>query len=76
MTALAEKIKPQFLGLPATDRAELARYLLESLDEPASPAAGQLWEAELNRRADEIRSGHAEGRPVDEALADLRKRYS
>jgi putative addiction module component (TIGR02574 family) len=76
MTALAEKIKPQFAGLSTADRAELARFLLESLDEPADPAAGQSWEAELKRRADEIHNGTAEGRPVDEALADLRKRYS
>jgi putative addiction module component (TIGR02574 family) len=62
--------------LSTADRAELARFLLESFDEPANAADGQSWEAELNRRADEIRAGTAEGRPVDEALADLRKRYS
>jgi len=76
MTALAEKLKPQLTALPSADRAELARYLLESLDAPADPAAAQAWEIELARRTDEIRSGRAQGRPVAEALADLRKRHS
>jgi putative addiction module component (TIGR02574 family) len=44
----------------------------ESLD--ADDAAG--WEAELARRAEEIRSGQAQGVPAEQVLAELRKKYS
>ncbi len=76
MTALAEKLKPQLTTLSPADRAELASYLLESLDGPADPGAAQAWEAELIRRAEEVRSGRAQGRPAHEVFADLRKRHS
>ena len=76
MTALAEKLKPQLTTLSSADRAELARYLLESLDGPADANAAQAWEAELLRRAEEVRSGRAQGRPAAEAFADLHKRHS
>lgn len=76
MTALAEKLKPQLTTPPSADRAELASYLLESLDGPADATAAQAWEAELIQRAEDVRSGRAQGRPVSEAFADLRKRHS
>lgn len=76
MTALAEKLKPQLTTLSSADRAELASYLLESLDGPPDANAAQAWEAELIQRADEVRSGRAQGRPANEVFADLRKRHS
>lgn len=76
MTALAEKLKPQLTTLSPADRAELASYLLESLDGHTDAGAAQAWEAELIRRAEEVRSGQAQGRPAPEAFADLRKRHS
>lgn len=76
MTALAEKLKPQLTALSPSDRAELACYLLASLDGPADPGSEQAWEAELTRRAAEVRSGRAEGRPADQAFAELRRRHS
>jgi putative addiction module component (TIGR02574 family) len=76
MTALAEKLKSQLTALSPGDRAELARYLLASLDGAADPGAEQAWEAELARRAAEVRAGRAEGRPADQAFAELRRRHS
>jgi putative addiction module component (TIGR02574 family) len=76
MTALAETLKPQLTALPCADRAELARFLLESLDQTTDPNAEQAWQTELMRRSEEIRSGQAQGRPVADAFADLRKRHS
>lgn len=76
MTALAEKLKPQLTTLSSADRAELASYLLESLDGPPDANAAQAWEAELIQRADEVRSGRAQGRPANEVFAELRKRHS
>ena len=34
------------------------------------------WDAELARRAEEIRSGQAQGEPAEQVLAELRKKYS
>ena len=76
MTTRAEQLKPQLTALPTGDRAELARFLIESLDEQSDPKAVQAWEAELVRRAEEVRSGRAQGRPAAEVLAELRARHA
>jgi putative addiction module component (TIGR02574 family) len=55
-------------------RTELARALIESLDE--DPDAQAAWDAELNRRVADIKSGRAIGRPAEQVYADLRKKYS
>ena len=59
MTALAEKLKPQLTTLSSADRAELASYLLESLDGPTDANADQAWATELLQRAGEVRTGRA-----------------
>jgi putative addiction module component (TIGR02574 family) len=33
------------------------------------------WRAEITRRVAEIHSGNAKGRPLDDVLSELRKRY-
>jgi putative addiction module component (TIGR02574 family) len=60
--------------LSAAERADLASYLLESL-EPEEEGAAEAWRAEIARRVAEIRSGQAVGRPVDDVLTELRERY-
>lgn len=57
MTQLAEKLKTELAQLPIEDRAELASFLIESLDEGADRDAEAAWDTELARRADEIRTG-------------------
>jgi putative addiction module component (TIGR02574 family) len=74
MTAVAEALKTQLGALPIEDRAELASFLLASLDEGADPDAEAAWDAELARRAEEIRSGRAQGEPAEEVFARLRER--
>jgi putative addiction module component (TIGR02574 family) len=76
MTALAENLKPQLNALPTEDRAALAQYLLATLDAQADMGAEAAWEAELQRRAAEVRSGEAAGRPAKEAVAELRRKHS
>ena len=65
----------QLAGLPTQDRAELAHLLLCSLDEGQLPneATEAEFEAELNRRVEDVRSGNAKGRLVEDVLADLRR---
>jgi putative addiction module component (TIGR02574 family) len=76
MTETAQRLKSELAGLPAGDRAELAYFLIHSLDKEQDADAEAAWDAELARRAAEIKSGKATGEPADKVLADLRKKYS
>jgi putative addiction module component (TIGR02574 family) len=67
-------MKTQLEQLSQTERAELAYYLLESIG-PSETGAAAAWEQELERRVTEIKTGQAEGRPIDEVFAELRKEY-
>ena len=60
-------------GLSETDRAELADYLLETLDSEADVAAA--WREELGRRLADIRSGKERGVPAEDVLRRLREKY-
>jgi putative addiction module component (TIGR02574 family) len=75
MNLLIEHWKTQLMTLSPGDRVELAHFLLSSL-EPEDEAVEAAWDAEAERRAEEIRSGRAIGRPVDDFVAELRERYS
>jgi putative addiction module component (TIGR02574 family) len=76
MTETAEKLKAQLSQLSTQERAELAHFLIHSLDEDVDADAEAAWDAELARRMEEIRSGKAVGEPADKVFADLRKKYS
>ncbi len=47
------------LDLPESERAELARDLLESLDGTPDRDAAEAWEVEILRRLDQIDNGTA-----------------
>lgn len=74
MTQAIEQLKSQATVLSAPERAELAYFLLCSL-EPEEEGAQEAWRTEIARRVAEIRSGSAVGRPAEEVLAELRERY-
>lgn len=76
MSVAAEKLKSQLAGLSAAERAEMAHFLILSLEETVDADADRLWDAELNRREQEIREGTAQGEPWEKASAELRKKYS
>jgi putative addiction module component (TIGR02574 family) len=76
MTEIAEKLKAQLSQLSMQERAELAHFLIHSLDEAVDADAEAAWDAELARRMAEIRSGNAVGEPADQVFAELRKKYS
>jgi putative addiction module component (TIGR02574 family) len=69
-----EQFKSQLDQLTQEERAELAYFLLRSL-EPEEDGASAAWDAEVSRRVSEIRSGKAEGKPADQVFAELRERY-
>jgi putative addiction module component (TIGR02574 family) len=76
MTAKAERIKSELTGLTSEDRAELARFLIESLDEREEEGVAAAWDAELRRRAEEIESGRVTGERAEQVLRELRAKYS
>lgn len=65
MNLTLQELKTAAGELPAPQRAELAHYLLESL-EPVEEGWAEAWHAELDRRMEEIRSGKEVGIPVEE----------
>ena len=74
MTEAIEQIKSQAGSLTRPERAELAHFLLTSLD-PEEEGAEDAWRVEISRRVADIRSGRAKGRPADEVLAELREHH-
>jgi putative addiction module component (TIGR02574 family) len=75
LSKTAQKLKAELSRLSSKDRAELAHYLLHSLDE-TDPEAQAAWDAELADRLNEIKSGKARGEPAGRVIAKLRKKYS
>ena len=76
MSEVAEKMKIELARLTARERAELAHFLIQSLDEEPDVDAEAAWDAELARRAAEIKSGNATGEPAEKVFAYLREKYS
>jgi putative addiction module component (TIGR02574 family) len=76
MTVGIEKWKSELAGLTPQERAELAHFLIESLVSEADPEVEAAWDVELSRRADEIMSGKAVGKPAEQVFAELRQRFS
>lgn len=74
MTEAVKQLKAQMKELSNPERAELAEFLLTSL-EPEEEGAAEAWEAEVARRVDEIRSGRVVGKPAAELFAELREQY-
>jgi putative addiction module component (TIGR02574 family) len=74
MTQTVEQLKSTVGALSAPERADLAYFLLTSL-EPEEGDAEAAWRDEITRRVAEIRSGQATGRSIDEVLTELRERY-
>lgn len=81
MTEAVEQLKTQLGTLSTAERAELASYLLATLEpeeagvEPEEPGVKEAWQIEVARRLSEARAGRVKGRPVDEVLAELRELY-
>jgi len=78
MKATLDKVAADALQLPTQDRAALAQVLLHSLEtEPADDPAEvrREWEAEVERRVDQVLSGRVQEIPAEEALARLRAKY-
>jgi putative addiction module component (TIGR02574 family) len=47
----------------------------DSLEPDSDADAEVAWDAELDRRAAEIRAGEVVGKPADQVFAELRERF-
>ena len=75
MTESALQLRDQLARLPKDERAELAHFLIDTLDDEFDADCDPAWEAELLRREAEIRNGTATGIPVEQVMAEMRKKY-
>ena len=64
----------ELLGLPAAQRALLAKQLIASLDETEMEEVKALWVREAEARYAEIENGIVECQPVNEALKEAREK--
>jgi putative addiction module component (TIGR02574 family) len=74
MDVTIEHYKTELRRLSVEERADLAYFLLQSL-EPAEEGAAAAWDEEIARRVAEIRSGQAAGKPAEQVFAELRAEY-
>ncbi len=75
MTETVEQLKEQLGRLPNQERAELAHFLLCSLDQEVDADVDAAWEIELARRVADIQGGKAVGTPADQVFAELRTQF-
>jgi len=61
----------QALELPLAERAELARRLLDSLEDISEEESDALWAAEAERRYADFRAGRIKATPAAEVFARL-----
>jgi hypothetical protein len=76
MKALLEVTKDA-LELPSVHRYALARILLDVSEgnELPDPAIEEAWDQEIARRIASIENGTAQYRSVDDALAEIDRRF-
>ena len=75
MSETVEKLKEQIEILTNQERAEIARFVIHSLDHEVDDDADAAWEEELARRVSDIRNGKAVGKPAEQVFAELREKY-
>jgi putative addiction module component (TIGR02574 family) len=76
---MAHKVKDiidEALTLPSNSRAYIAEVFLESLDYDEDFPVDDAWRAEIEKRCREIDAGEVELISGDEAMANLRDRFS
>ena len=75
MTEIAERLRTELAVLDSEDRADLAYFLLQSLDAEVDLNVEVAWDAELDRRIADIESGNVKGITCDEVLSELREMF-
>ncbi|MDZ8224232.1 MULTISPECIES: addiction module protein [unclassified Nostoc] len=76
MTETVQKLRLELSQLSMQERAELAYFLIHSLDQDFDDNAQFAWDVELTRRMEEISSGTVYGELSDKVFTELREKYS
>ena len=71
----ASRLKEQLTALSLEDRDKVLRMLLDLREQEVGPDESHEWLAELDRRAEELRSGRDPGVPAEQVFAELRSKY-
>lgn len=71
MSLTFQQVKDAASGLPESQRAELAEFLLSSLGEQCDENAQTAWLALAEQRMTELRSGKVLGIPAEQVLKNL-----
>ena len=71
-----EIVKSQLLLLPVEDRLAIGEMLIESVDADEDFELDAAWEAEVERRVDEVERGTAKLLSFEEVNAAIRDRLS
>ena len=69
-----ETLEKEALKLTPAKRLRLAEKLMDSVDDFATADIAKAWQAEINRRVEEIDNGTDLGVPAEEVHAEARKR--
>lgn len=73
MSVSLERLAMELLGLPASDRAYLAKQLIDSLEENSTPDVEARWLQTTQRRSSELIEGKVEGRPAEDVFRAARE---
>ncbi|MBE9208002.1 addiction module protein [Nostoc sp. LEGE 06077] len=76
MSETAEKLKLELSQLSAKERAEIAYFLIRTLDEDIDDNLETAWDTELTQRLEDINSKTAFGEPLSQVFSELREKYS
>ncbi|TAN37783.1 MAG: addiction module protein [Verrucomicrobia bacterium] len=74
MTAIAEQVLKDALGLPPVDRAELIERLFQSFDSSMDRHVDTVWAAEIESRIEGYDQGQIAASPAADVLARINRR--
>ncbi len=74
MSSQFDELTKRIRALPARERMELVRVLIDDLDPGKDPDVEKLWLEEAERRYAQYLRGEVEAIPGDEVMAEARKR--
>ncbi|YAG14552.1 addiction module protein [Nostoc sp. DSM 114161] len=75
MSETAEKLKLELSQLSAKERAEIAYFLIHSLDEDIDDNLETAWDNELTERLEDINHKTAIGEASSQVFSELREKY-
>lgn len=75
MPSKIKEIEKDAFRLPPHERAQLAEYLLHSLDEEEDPEAEKLWIKEAERPYQQYKKGKVKTKPSDLVFKEARSQF-